>query len=170
MKYLKTFNETVSEDNIDLCCVNLYDYGFELNRVSKPGEPTIISLQKRISSDMPEWDGTQGTDVRGDIIWDEHLSKYQPGTITIRGLNFDEVSMAGRQKLPQFKYNQVPLSDEENELISMLSDAASILIKYSDKHFPNPFVNITISSGGIQNPANFQYEIYRTIIDITFYL
>ena len=170
MKYLKRFNEAVSEDNIDLCCVDLYDYGFELKGFSKPGEPTVISLTKTITSDMPEWDGTPGTDVRGEIIWDEHLSKYQPGTITIRGLNFDKISMVGRQKLPQFKNNQVPLSDEENKLISMLSDAANILIKYSDKHFPDPFVNIAIMSRGLQNPMNFQYERYRTIIDILFYL
>jgi hypothetical protein len=82
MKYLKPFNEAVSEDTIELCCVDLYDYGFELKGFSKPGEPTVISLTKSITSDMPEWDGIQGTDVRGDIMWDEHLSKYQPGNIT----------------------------------------------------------------------------------------
>ena len=168
MKYLKSFNEAIEQDDIELCCVDLFDDGFQLLGYNKTGN-TLITLQKKIVSQLDQWDG-QGTDTRAGVMWDEHLSKYQPGTITIRGLNFDKISMVGRQKLPQFKNNQVPLSDEENKLISMLSDAANILIKYSDKHFPDPFVNIAIMSRGLQNPMNFQYERYRTIIDITFYL
>lgn len=175
MKYLKPFNEAVTQDNIELCCVDLFDDGFNLEGYSKTGD-TIILLRKTIISDMPEWDGTPDTDVRGEIMWDEHLSKYQPGTITIRGLNFDEVSMAGRQKLPQFKNNQVPLSDEENKLISQVTDSANLLSHYSEtgRHFftfsRDRMVEIKISSNPRQNPMNFQYDKYVTNIDIRFLL
>jgi hypothetical protein len=30
MKYLKSFNESITQDNIELCCVDLFDDGFEL--------------------------------------------------------------------------------------------------------------------------------------------
>lgn len=176
MKYLKPFNEAVTQDDIELCCVDLFDDGFNLEGQTKTGD-TIILLRKTIISDMPEWDGTQGTDVRGDIIWEEHLSKYQPGTIAITGNNFDDVNMtsaipllmrSGRQK---FKNEQILFTDEENKLISQVSDIANVLSHYNVNTLrKNKMVTIKISSDPRQNPMNFQYDKYVTNIDITFYL
>lgn len=169
MKYLKPFNEAVTQDNIELCCVDLFDEGFNLEGFTKTGG-SIILLRKTIISDMPEWNGEQGTDVRGEIIWEEHLSKYQPGTITISGDNFDELNMTGRERLPQFKNKQIPLSDEENKLVSQVSDVANVLSHYSGETLRNEkMVEINISSNPRQNPMNFQYDKYVTNIDITFY-
>lgn len=172
MKHLKTFNEAVTQDNIELCCVDLFDDGFELkySRSIPHYNNNLISLQKRIVSYMPEWDGTPGTDVRGDIIWEEHLSKYQPGTITITGDNFDKVETTFRQKLSQFKNEQVPLSEDEKELVSKVGDIASVLSNYSGVKTKGKKVEIQITSGPYQNPMNFQYDRYRTIINIFIYL
>ena len=167
MKYLKPFNEAVTQDDIELCCVDLFDDGFELKGFIKTGG-AIILLRKTIISDMPEWNGEQGTDVRGEIMWEEHLSKYQPCNISIKGNSFEQVSVDSRAK---FRNGQLPFTDEENKLISQVSDIASVLSHYSGETLRNEkMVEIKISSDPRQNPMNFQYDKYVTNIDIIFYL
>ena len=162
----QSITEAVDNDTIDLCCVDLYDQGFEL----KGYKYNLISLQKQIVSDMPEWDGTQGTDVRGDIMWKEHLSKYQPCNITIKGKNFNQVSVDSRAKCVWDRTKQLPFTEEEKELVSKVSDIASILSHYNGTERKEKLVEININSRPSQNPVNFQYEKYLTRIDITFYL
>lgn len=162
----QSITEAVDNDTIDLCCVDLYDQGFEL----KGYKYNLISLQKQIVSDMPEWDGTQGKDVRGDIMWKEHLSKYQPCNITIKGKNFNQVSVDSRAKCVWDRTKQLPFTEEEKELVSKVSDIASILSHYNGTERKEKLVEININSRPSQNPVNFQYEKYLTRIDIKFYL
>lgn len=169
MKYLKPFNEAVTQDDIELCCVDLFDDGFNLEGFTKTGG-TIILLRKTIISDMPEWNGEQGTDVRGNIMWEEHLSKYQPCNIIIKGNSFEQVSVDSRAKCGWDRNKQLPFTDEENKLISKVSDVANVLSHYSGETLRNEkMVEIKISSNPRQNPMNFQYDKYVTNIDITFY-
>lgn len=169
MKYLKSFNEAIEQDNIDLCCVDLYDDGFQLLGYNKTGN-TLITLQKKIVSQLDQWNGHPGTDTRAGVMWDEHLSKYQPGTITITGDNFDKIETSFRQTCGWDRTKPLPFTDEENKLISQVTNAASILSHYSDTEVKRKRVEIQIASRGLQNPMNFQYERYLTQIEITFFL
>ena len=155
MKYLKTFNEAVSQDNIELCCVDLFDDGFELRGYNKTGK-TIIQLVKNITSSLPD-------DQSNIVVIDEHSKNYRQGTITISGRNFDHVITTERPR-------DLPFTENENKLISQVSDAANLLRHYSSTNGNVDRVAITTTSRGIQNPFNFQYEKYSTQINITFYL
>lgn len=172
----QSITEAVTQDVIELCCVDLFDEDFELSGYNKTGN-TLVSLQKRIVSQLDQWDG-QETDTRPGVIWDSHLSKYQPGTITITGENFDKVETSFRQTCGWDRSKPLTFTDEENKLISQVINAASLLRHYSDVDVRNgklskrtwSYIEIHINSGGIQNPMNFQYERYQTRIEITFYL
>jgi fructose-1,6-bisphosphatase len=103
-------------------------------------------------------------------MWDEHLSKYQPGTITITGDNFDKVETSFRQTCGWDRTRPLPFTDDENKLINQVTDAASILTHYSDTEVKRKRVEIQISSRGLQNPMNFEYDKYLTILKVTFFL
>ena len=159
MKHLKTFNEAVSEDNIDLCCVDLFDDGFELRGYNKTGK-TPIQLVKDITSSLPE-DQTHNDNY---FVIDEHLKNYRQGTITITGKKFDNVTTTERPK-------NLPFTDKENKLISQVSDTANLLSHYSStKGIGGDRVVIIITHKGFKNPMNFQYERYITQINILFFL
>ena len=169
MKYLKRFNEAIEQDNIDLCCVDLYDDGFQLLGYNKTGN-TLVTLQKKIVSQLDEWNGHAGTDTRVGVMWDEHLSKYQPGTITITGDNFDKIETSFRQTCGWDRTKPLPFTDDENKLISQVTNVSSILSHYSDTEVKRKRVDIQIVSRGLQNPMNFEYTRYITQINILFYL
>jgi len=154
MKHLKTFNEAVTHDNIELCCVDLFDDGFELRGYNETGK-TIIQLVKDITSSL--------SDDQYIAVFDEHSKNYRQGTITISGRNFDHVITSERPK-------DLPFTDKENKLISQVSDAANLLRHYSSTKGSGDRVVITIVNRGLQNPYNFQYERYITQINILFYL
>jgi hypothetical protein len=155
MKYLKPFNEAVTQDDIELCCVDLFDDGFELNGYNKTGK-TIIQLVKNITSSLPD-------DQSNIVVVDEHSKNYRQGTITISGRNFDHVITKERS-------SDLPFTENENKLISQVSDAANLLRHYSSTNGGTDRVVITITSRGIQNPMNFEYERYLTQINILFYI
>ena len=155
MKYLKPFNESVTQDDIELCCVDLFDDGFELNGYNKTGK-TIIQLVKDITSSLPD-------DQSNIVVIDEHTKNYRQGTITISGRNFNHVIASERSR-------DLPFTDKENKLISQVSDAANLLRHYSGTKGSGDRVVITIVNRGLQNPYNFQYERYITQINILFYL
>jgi hypothetical protein len=159
MKYLKSFNESITQDNIELCCVDLFDDGFELRGYNKTGK-TIIQLVKDITSSL--------SDDQYIAVIDEHSKNYRQGTITISGRNFDHVITSERPK-------DLPFTDKENKLISQVSDAANLLRHYNTNGSDYTWggfdrVVITIVNRGVQNPMNFQYERYITQINILFYL
>jgi hypothetical protein len=154
MKYLKPFNESITQDNIELCCVDLFDDGFELRGYNETGK-TIIQLVKDITSSL--------SDDQYIAVFDEHSKNYRQGTITISGRNFDHVITSERPK-------DLPFTDKENKLISQVSDAANLLSHYSSTKCSGDRVVITIVNRGLQNPYNFQYERYITQINILFYL
>ena len=60
--------------------------------------------------------------------------------------------------------------NDPNDSNSQVSDAANLLRHYSSTNGGTDRVVITITSRGIQNPMNFQYERYSTQINILFYL
>lgn len=155
MKYLKPFNEAVTQDDIELCCVDLFDDGFELSGYNKTGK-TIIQLVKNITSSLPD-------DQSNIVVIDEHLKNYRQGTITISGRNFDHVITTERSR-------DLPFTENENKLISQVSDTANLLRHYSSTNGIGDRVVITIVNRGLQNPMNFQYERYITQINILFYL
>jgi hypothetical protein len=160
MKYLKPFNEAVTQDDIELCCVDLFDDGFELNGYNKTGK-TIIQLVKNITSSLPD-------DQSNIVVVDEHSKNYRQGTITISGRNFDHVITKERS-------SDLPFTENENKLISQVSDAANLLRHYNNNGSDYTLggfdrVVITIVNRGLQNPYNFQYERYITQINILFYL
>lgn len=161
MKYLKSFNEAIEQDNIDLCCVDLYDDGFQLLGYNKTGN-TLITLQKKIVSQLDQWNGHTGTDTRAGVMWDD-LSKYQPGTITITGDNFDKIETSFRQTCGWDRTKPLPFTDEENKLISQVTNAASILSHYSDTEVKRKRVEIQIAR--LIGPLR-----YLTQIEITFFL
>jgi hypothetical protein len=154
MKYLKPFNESITQDNIELCCVDLFDDGFELKGYNKTGK-TIVQLVKDITSSL--------SDDQYIAVFDEHSKNYRQGTITISGRNFDHVITTERDR-------NLPFTDKENKLISQVSDAANLLSHYSSTKGSVDRVVITIVNRGLQNPYNFQYERYITQINILFYL
>jgi hypothetical protein len=154
MKYLKPFNESITQDNIELCCVDLFDDGFELRGYNETGK-TIIQLVKDITSSL--------SDDQYIAVFDEHSKNYRQGTITISGRNFDHVITTERDR-------NLPFTDKENKLISQVSDAANLLSHYSSTKGSGDRVVITIVNRGLQNPYNFQYERYITQINILFYL
>ena len=154
MKYLKPFNESITQDNIELCCVDLFDDGFELRGYNETGK-TIVQLVKDITSSL--------SDDQYIAVFDEHSKNYRQGTITISGRNFDHVITSERPK-------DLPFTDKENKLISQVSDAANLLSHYSSTKGSGDRVVITIVNRGLQNPYNFQYERYITQINILFYL
>jgi hypothetical protein len=154
MKYLKPFNESITQDNIELCCVDLFDDGFELRGYNETGK-TIIQLVKDITSSL--------SDDQYIAVFDEHSKNYRQGTITISGRNFDHVITTERDR-------NLPFTDKENKLISQVSDAANLLSHYSSTKGSVDRVVITIVNRGLQNPYNFQYERYITQINILFYL
>lgn len=155
MKYLKPFNEAVTQDDIELCCVDLFDDGFELKGYNKTGK-TIIQLVKNITSSLPD-------DQSNIVVIDEHSKNYRQGTITISGRNFDHVITTERSR-------DLPFTENENKLISQVSDAANLLRHYSSTNGSVDRVVITTTSRGIQNPMNFEYTRYSTQINILFYL
>lgn len=156
MKYLKPFNEAVTQDNIELCCVDLFDDGFELKGFTKTGG-TIIQLVKDITSSLP--DGQSNI-----VVIDEHTKNYRQGTISISGRNFDRVVTSERSK-------DLPFTDKENKLISQVSDTANLLRHYSDtRGNGHDRVVIKITSRGLQSPMNFEYTRYITQINILFYI
>lgn len=156
MKYLKSFNEAVTQDNIELCCVDLFDDGFELKGYNKTGK-TIVQLVKDITSSLPD------NHLLDLVVIDEHLKNYRQGTITISGRNFDHVITTERSR-------DLPFTENENKLISQVSDTANLLRHYSSTNGIGDRVVITIVNRGLQNPMNFQYERYITQINILFYL
>ena len=155
MKYLKPFNEAVTQDDIELCCVDLFDDGFELKGYNKTGK-TIIQLVKNITSSLPD-------DQSNIVVIDEHSKNYRQGTITISGRNFDHVITTERSR-------DLPFTENENKLISQVSDTANLLRHYSSTNGSVDRVVITTTSRGIQNPMNFEYTRYSTQINILFYL
>ena len=155
MKYLKPCNEAVTQDDIELCCVDLFDDGFELKGYNKTGK-TIIQLVKNITSSLPD-------DQSNIVVIDEHSKNYRQGTITISGRNFDHVITTERSR-------DLPFTENENKLISQVSDAANLLRHYSNTNGSVDRVVITTTSRGIQNPMNFEYTRYSTQINILFYL
>ena len=163
MKYLKPFNEAVTQDNIELCCVDLFDDGFELKGFTKTGG-TIIQLVRDITSSLPD-NRESGTHFGQSniVVIDEHTKNYRQGTITISGRNFDHVITSERSR-------DLPFTDKENKLISQVSDAANLLRHYSDTKGSGDRVVIEITSRGLQNPMNFEYTRYLTQINILFYL
>jgi hypothetical protein len=165
MKYLKPFNEAVTQDTIELCCVDLFDDGFELKGKSS-GAKTIVQFQKIITSNLEEENFSDNLSA----IIGEHLKSYRPGTITISGKDFDKITTKERGSGLSFNSIDYTFTDIENELIDKVSNSANLLSHFSDSKGPSDCVYITINSSALQNPMNFQYERYRTIIDITFYL
>jgi hypothetical protein len=155
MKYLKPFNEAVSQDTIELCCVDLFDDGFELKGYNKTGK-TIVQLVKDIISSLPD-------NQSNIVVIDEHTKNYRQGTITISGKNFDNVITTERDR-------NLPFTDKENKLISQVSDVANLLSHYSSTKGSVDRVVIIITNRGLQNPMNFEYERYMTQINILFYL
>jgi hypothetical protein len=160
MKYLKSFNESITQDNIELCCVDLFDDGFELRGYNKTGK-TIIQLVKDITSSLSD-------DQSNIVVIDEHTKNYRQGKITISGRNFDHVITSERSR-------DLPFTYKENKLISQVSDAANLLRHYNNNGSDYTLggfdrVVITIVNRGLQNPYNFQYERYITQINILFYL
>jgi len=156
MKYLKPFNEAVTQDNIELCCVDLFDDGFELKGFTKTGG-TIIQLVKDITSSLLD-------NQSNIVVIDEHTKNYRQGTISISGRNFDRVVTSERP-------SDLPFTDKENKLISQVSDTANLLRHYSDTNGNGlDRVVIKITSRGLQNPMNFEYTRYSTQINILFYL
>lgn len=155
MKHLKPFNEAVTQDNIELCCVDLFDDLFELKGYNKTGK-TIIQLVKNITSSLPD-------DQSNIVVIDEHSKNYRQGTINISGRNFDHVITTERSR-------DLPFTENENKLISQVSDAANLLRHYSSTNGSGDRVVITITSRGLQNPMNFEYTRYSTLINILFYL
>ena len=167
MRYLKPFNEAVTQDDIELCCVDLFDDGFELKGYNKTGK-TIIQLVKNITSSLTD-------DQSNIVVIDEHSKNYRQGTITIAGRDFDHVITTERSR-------DLPFTENENKLISQVIDAANLLRHYSSTNKPQktvirPYLGycvdrvvITTTSRAILNSMNFQYDKYVTNIDITFYL
>jgi len=156
MKYLKPFNEAVSQDTIELCCVDLFDDGFELKGYDKT-DKTIVQLVKDITSSLPD-------NQSNIVVIDEHVKNYRQGTITITGKNFDNVTTTERDR-------NLPFTDKENKLISQVSDAANLLSHYSStKGIGRDRVVIIITHKGLQNPMNFKYERFITQINILFYV
>ncbi len=153
MRYLKPFNEAVTQDNIELCCVDLFDDGFELRSHSQTGV-TTVQLMKNIIS-LPE-----GRSNVHDVI-DKHSSNYRQGKITISGKNFDHITTDSNRDL----------TDKENKLISRVSDTANLLRHYSTtKDNSLDRIDIMIIHRGIQDPMTFQYTKFITQINIIFYL
>ncbi len=154
MRYLKPFNEAVTQDNIELCCVDLFDDDFELRSHSQTGV-TTVQLMKNIISLLPE-----GRSNVHDVI-DKHSSNYRQGRITISGKNFDHITTE----------NNRDLTDKENKLISQVSDTANLLRHYSTtKDNSLDRIDIMIINRGIQDPMTFQYTKFITQINIIFYL
>jgi hypothetical protein len=161
----QSITESVTQDDIELCCVDLFDDGFELvsfeedTFLSSDNINSKVVMRKIISSnfDFDQYDFTS--------VVNQHLDKYKDRSITISGRNFDQISnnYIG-------SHNYEAFTTEEQELIHKVTDVAILLSHFSKTREAANRVNISITNRGVQNPMNFQYERYQTQIEITFYL
>lgn len=153
----QSITESVTQDDIELCCVDLFDDGFELVSFE---EDTKIVIRKIITSNF----GSSYTDSITSVIG-EHLEKYKDRAVYLSGSNFDHIS-----KLTINRNVQVDFTAEEQELIDKVANVAILLNHFNKNKEAANRVYIDINNRGIQNPMNFQYERFQTQIEITFYL
>jgi hypothetical protein len=153
----QSITESVTQDDIELCCVDLFDDGFELVSFE---EDTKIVIRKIITSNF----GSSYADSITSVIG-EHLEKYKDRAVYLSGSNFDHIS-----KLPINRNVQVDFTAEEQELIDKVANVAILLNHFNKNKEAANRVYIDINNRGIQNPMNFQYERFQTQIEVTFYL